>query len=141
MNVHTVTVALTIVLGGGPVTIDVYPTFTVPLVIPFRPPLPAGAPPGATANVDAIALPHLILYNPTLDADGLREVMVHESVHMRHWESFGPAFLGMYVITGGQPFEDYLGGEMYVPPVELRQCPMLRFHSETGASFMPCWRF
>jgi hypothetical protein len=140
VNVHAITVALTIVLGG-PITVDVYPTFTVPLEIPFRPPLPADVSEHAKVSVGAIALPHLVLHDPTLDAYQLREVMAHESIHMQHWEAFGPAFVGMYALTGGQPFEDYLGGEMYVPPAELRQCPMLRFHSETGPAFMPCWRF
>jgi hypothetical protein len=140
VSVHAIIVALTIVLGGGPVTVDVYPTFIVPLeIIPFKPPLPAGV--NEHSKVWAIALPHLVFYDPSLETYELREAMQHESVHMQHWEAFGPAFLGMYAITGGQPFEDYRGSEMYVPPVELRQCPMLRFHSDDGLSFMPCWRF
>jgi hypothetical protein len=130
---------LSIVLGGGPLNVDIYPTLAVPIEVPFVGPVPASLPEGRL-RVDAVALPHLVFYHPELTDAEYAQVMRHEMVHQQHWEAFGPAFPVMYVLTGGMPFEDYRGGEMYVPPQNLRQCPFVRFSTGSGASLMPCWR-
>jgi hypothetical protein len=145
VNVQSITLALAIVLGGGPTTLDIYPTFTVPLEIPFALPLPSQVwvekKTGRTV-VDGVALPHLVLYRPDLTPDDLTYVMRHEMGHQAQWGALGPTLVPIYLVTRGEPFEDYLGNDqMWIPPREMLQCPMFRWHSDSGVSLMPCWRF
>lgn len=89
----------------------------------------------------SFALPHVIVLNSRLPARYVDGMMAHELVHIRQYAALGPALPLLYVLTGGQPFEDYLGDEyMWEPPAAmLKNCPLMTFNSKRGVQLLPCW--
>lgn len=91
-------------------------------------------------HVFNFALPHLIVVHSEVIGSEFERIVKEEMTHTRQLAAMGPGFVVAYALSGGVPFEEYLGGALWEPPSEMiGNCPLLRFTSHK-IEFMPCWR-